>query len=113
MSEVAAREAAIVDTPYGQVGDMQRKEIERTCGLDLARCNVVTIVTALNEFDLKRLDKMGHRFELWPDDVKTKFERELELFAARNGGARIEAITTAIGGTPKCFILCLHWRAKQ
>ncbi|MDN3278811.1 hypothetical protein QWJ07_31430 [Frankia sp. RB7] len=113
MSEAAVRETAVTDTPYGQVADMQRKEIERTCGLELERCNVVTIVMALNEFDLRRLDKMGHRFELWPDDVKSKLERELEQFATRNGGARIEAITTAIGGTPKCFILCLHWRQKQ
>jgi hypothetical protein len=106
------RQADVSDTPFAHVADMQRAEIERTAGLDLARCNVCTIVTALNEFDLKRLDKLGHRFETWPDDVKVKFEKELTLFGERNGGARIEAVTTAIGGTPKCFVLCLHWRAK-
>jgi hypothetical protein len=106
------RTATVTDTPFAQVADMQRSEIERSSGLDLEKCNVVTILTALNEFDLKRIDKLGHRFETWPDDVRVKFEKELALFAERNGGAKIEAITTAIGGAPKCFILCLHWRAK-
>jgi hypothetical protein len=115
MSEACAmpRSAAVSDTPFGQVADMQRKEIERAVGLDLAGANVCTIVIALNEFDLRRESKLGHRFETWPDAVKAMMERELEGFAARNGGARIEAITTAIGGEPRCFILCLHWRPKS
>jgi hypothetical protein len=105
-------QAKVSDTPFGHVADMQREEIERTCGLDLARCNVCTIVTALDEFDLKRLDKMGHRFETWPDSVRAIMERELKGFSERNGGAQIVAITQAIGGEPKCFILCLHWRPR-
>lgn len=107
------RQATVTDTPFGHVADMQRKEIERSAGLDLEKCNVCTIVLALNEFDLRREAKLGHRFETWPDAVKAMMERELEGFAARNGGARIEAVTTAIGGNPKCFILCLHWRPKS
>lgn len=100
------------DTPHGQAPDMQRDTIARAVGLDLEKCNVYTIVTALNEFDLKRLDKLSHRFETWPDDVQAKMRKELALFDERNGGARIEAITQAIGADPKCFILCLHWRPK-
>lgn len=107
------RSAATSDTPFGQVADMQRKEIERTVGLDLAGCNVCSIVTALDEFDLRRIAKLGHRMETWPDAVKAIMEKELLSFSERNGGARIEAITTAIGGAPKCFILCVHWRPKQ
>jgi hypothetical protein len=114
MSEACTmpRAAATSDTPFGQVADMQRKEIERTVGLDLAGCNVCSIVTALDEFDLRRIANLGHRMETWPDSVKTIMERELVAFSGRNGGARIEAITTAIGGAPKCFILCVHWRPK-
>ncbi len=104
--------AALFDTPHTQVAAMQRDEIARTAGLELAGCNVCTIVTALNEFDLRRLDELGHRFDRWPDDVKIIVERELAGFAERNKGAKIEAITQAIGGAPKAFILCLHWRAK-
>jgi hypothetical protein len=104
--------ASLCDTPHGQVG-MQRADIARACGLDLSGCNVCTIVTALNEYDLRRLDQLGHRFERWPDDVRAILEREIEGFSVRNGGARIEAITTAIGGAPKAFILCLHWRPKS
>ncbi|UPJ43907.1 hypothetical protein IVB40_07510 [Bradyrhizobium sp. 40] len=115
MSESCAmpRTASTSDTPFGQVADMQRKEIERTVGLELAGCNVCSIVTALDEFDLGRIGKMGHRMETWPEAVRAIMEKELTGFAARNGGARIEAITTAIGGAPKCFILCVHWRGKQ
>lgn len=109
----APRSAATSDTPFAQVADMQREEIERSSGIDLVGCNVCTIVTALNEFDLKRVTHLGHRFETWPDDVKALMEKELKGFSERNGGARIEAITTAVNGTPKCFILCLHWRPKQ
>jgi hypothetical protein len=105
------RAATLFDTPGNQVEDMQRDEISDG-GLDLAGCNVCTIVTALDEFDLKRIDKLGHRFETWPDGVQAIMRRELDGFAERNKGARIEAITQAIGGEPKCFILCLHWRPK-
>lgn len=107
------RQASVNDTPFAAVADMQRAEIERSCGLDLAKCNVCTIVMALNEFDLRRENKFGHRFETWPDVVKAMMEKELAGFSTRNGGARIEAITTAIGGEPRCFILCLHWRPKS
>lgn len=104
--------ASLFDTPHTAV-DMQRDEIARSSALDLAGCNVVTIIMALNEFDLKRLDKMGHRFETWPDDVRAAMEREIVGFSARNGGAKVEAITQAISGDPKAFILCLHWRPKS
>ncbi|WP_407155199.1 hypothetical protein [Bradyrhizobium sp. STM 3557] len=113
MTDTVPRTAGITDTPFGQVADMQRKEIERTVGLDLAKCNVCTIVIALNEFEHSRIAQLGHRFETWPDAVRALMEKELSGFSTRNGGARIEAITTAIGGEPKCFILCLHWRAKS
>lgn len=105
--------ASLFDTPRAMVGDMQRDEIARSCGIDLSGCNVCTIVTALNEFDLKRIESFGHRFETWPEDVRAIMERELKAFAARNGNARIEAITQAIGSDPKTFVLCLHWRPKQ
>lgn len=106
------RNTVISDTPHTHVGDLQRDELARTVGIDLAGCNFAVIVHALNEFDRKRIEHLGHRFETWPDDVKAMTEKALADFSARNGGARIEAITSAIGGTPKCFILGLHWRPK-
>jgi hypothetical protein len=109
------RAVEIADTPHTLVDaklDMQRDQLARDIGLDLAGCNVCSIVMALNEFDLTRLDKMGHRFETWPADVQAKMHDALAGFSARNGGAQIAAITQAIGGTPKAFILALHWRPK-
>lgn len=118
-AEELARTAALFDTPHTQVG-LQRDTIARSVGLDLAGCNVCTIVLALNEFDLERLQRaphpdiepMGHRFDTWPDAARTIFRRELAAFAERNKGVKIEAITQAIGGKPLAFILCLHWRPK-
>jgi hypothetical protein len=102
----------LFDTPHKLAPEMQREEIARSVGLDLKGCNVCSIVTALNEFDHKRISHLSHRIETWPDDVRVIMEREVKAFAERNGGARIEAITTAIGGAPKSFLLMLHWRAK-
>lgn len=102
----------VTDVPHKQAPDMQRDDIARMVGLDLAGCNVAVLVLALNEFDLQRLSHLGHRFDSWPADVQSKLEKELTDFAVRNG-ARIEAITQAIGGEPKCFILAAHWRPKS
>ena len=104
--------ASLFDTPHTQVS-MQREQIARTCGLDLSACNVCTIVTALNDYDLARIEQLGHRFDRWPDDVRAIMEKELAGFSERNNGAKVEAVTQAIGGTPKAFILCLHWRPKS
>lgn len=108
------RTASLFDTPHTQVKGMQRDQIARTCGLDLAACNVCTIVQALNEFDLKNLGagKFSHSLETWPHDVKASMRTHLDGFSERNNGARIEAVTMAIGGAPKAFIVCLHWRPK-
>lgn len=114
------RAAKLFDTPHTMAPDMQREFLDKTCGFDLAGCNVTTIVLALNEFDLERLARashagpapMGHRFDTWPDNAKAIFLKELREFDARNKGVKIAAITQAIGGEPKCFILCLHWRPK-
>lgn len=103
----------VTDVPHTQAPDMQRDDIARMCGLELAGCNVAVMVQALNEFDLQRLPHLGHRFDSWPADVRARFEKELTDFSVRNGGARIEAITQAIGGAPKCFILAVHWRPKS
>lgn len=108
------RAASLFDTPHTQVKDMQCAEISRSCGLDLASCNVCTIVHALNEFDLKALadGKLTHAFETWPDSVKASCRREMATFSERNNGARIAAVTMAIGGDTRAFLLCLHWRPK-
>lgn len=108
------RAASVVDTPHTQVSGLQRGEIARSCALDLAGCNVVSIVHGLNEFDLAALadGKLKHSFETWPAAVQAVLRREMETFAQRNGGAKIEATTQAIGGVPKAFIFCLHWRPK-
>ncbi|MFA6267658.1 MAG: hypothetical protein WC670_18320 [Pseudolabrys sp.] len=106
--------ASLFDTPHTQVKGMQRDQIARSCGLDLATCNVCTIVHALNEFDHKALadGRLSHAFETWPDGVKASCRKEMATFSGRNNGARIEAVTMAIGGEPKAFILCLHWRPR-
>ncbi len=106
--------ASLFDTPHTQVKDMQRDQIARSCGLDLSACNVCTIVHALNEFDRKALadGHITHAFETWPDGVKASCRREMATFSERNNGARIAAVTMAIGGETKAFLLCLHWRPR-
>lgn len=106
------RTVDVVDTPHTLAGDMQRDKLSRDIGLDLTGCNVASIVMALNEFDLQRIDKLSHRFETWPAEVQAMMQRGLADFSARNGGTQIMAITQAIGGSPKSFILALHWRPK-
>lgn len=106
------RNVDVTDTPHTQTSEMQRDQLARDIGLDLSGCNVFSAVTALNEFNLQRLDTLSHRFETWPPDVQAKFETVVADFTERNGNAQIVAITQAIGGTPKCFILALHWRPK-
>jgi hypothetical protein len=108
------RTVTVFDTPHPQVTGLQRTELARTAGLDLAGCNFLTIVHALNEFDLTALGegRLTHSFETWPAAVQAVLRNELKTFSGRNGGARIEATTQAIGGAPKAFIFGLHWRAK-
>lgn len=108
----------LFDTPHPMIDQetaKQREHIARTCGIDFTGCNVTTIVQALNEYDVKALvdGKLSHSIETWPTDVKAAARRELEGFSARNGGAGIIATTMAIGGQPRAFILCLHWKPKS
>ncbi|KIZ39057.1 MULTISPECIES: hypothetical protein [Rhodopseudomonas] len=105
------------DTPHTQLDAAtrrQRGDIERACGLDFAGCNVATAVLALNEFDLAALGRgeIGHRSVTWPAEANAAMARVVADFSRRNGGAKIVAVTEAIGGEPACFIMAIHWRAK-
>lgn len=106
------------DTPHPQIpADLkqQRADISRAAAIDFTGCNVSVGVLAFNEYDHRDFadGKFGHSIETWPADVKADLRREIDAFGARNGGAKIVAVTMAISPDPRGFVLALHWKPKS
>ena len=101
--------ARIIDTPHPQVGDMQREHIP----LDIDGCNVASIVMALNEFDLPKVNegKIGHRMESWPADICVRMEKQIGEWLARNPKTSVKGFTQGI--SDGCCVIAIHWRPKS
>lgn len=92
------------DIPHSMLGDTQRQQLT----INLDGCNVYVITQSMNEFDRRKTFTM--RFESWPQEIQTIFDREIAAWSERNPDRRIQAYT--ISTADQVFSLALHWRPK-
>jgi hypothetical protein len=93
------------DIPHTALGDMQRQHLN----VDLDGCNVYVIAQAMNEYH--RGKSYGLRYEGWPQEVQTIFDREIAAWSERNPDRAARAYT--ISTADATFTLALHGKMKS